>query len=206
MKYIVDYNDSKTSFFNIDNILREYNEIILEGKFGDWLINAPKVRKMQEKANSERLSAVRLEAKQRQDIDAAESSGKKIDKARMWKLLQDKLDAHEDMAKEYEDEANILAGTNQYLMKVRRVSRLKGIIKANGEKIRISSSEEKRELSKKNKELQKIVNDETKLINDKIKEDKDKMAEEKRKGRDKGKKDDSYNDYFQAKKAEQNRK
>lgn len=207
MKFIIEYEDSKTSFFNIDNILEEYQFIILEAKIGDWLLKAPKVRKLQEKANSKRLDAVHLEAKQRKAIDAAEESGKDIDKSRMWKLLQDKLDALEDMAKEYEEEAINAAGGNDYLRKVRRVTRLKGVIKMNKEKITVAEAEEKRELSKQNKNHEKIIREETRDINDKIKDDKNRLAEEKRKGKtSKKSKDDQYGDYFNAKKAEQQRK
>ena len=207
MKFITEYDDSKTSFLNIDNIIKEYEEILLEANIGDWLLRAPKVRKAQEKANAKRLEAVYLEAKQRRDIDDAVEKGKKVDKGRMWKLLQDKLDALEEMAKEYEEESIAASAGNDYLRKVRRVTRLKGVIKMNKEKIAVAEGEEKRELTKQNKEYKKIIGYETKDINDKIKDDKDRLAAEKRKGKDKkDDDDDSYGDYFQAKKAEKGRK
>jgi hypothetical protein len=199
MRFIKDYNTEKYSFLNIDNLLEEYGiYFIIESKIGDWIIEAPKVRKAQELANAKRYQAITMESKQRKEIDVAKAKGQDVDISRMWELLQNKLDALEDMAKEYDQEGIDAAGSNEYLKKVRRVTRLKGVIAVNNEKIADAEREERRELQRKNNEYKVVVQSESKEISDKIKEDKKKMAELKKKQNEPG--------YFQAQKAAQMRK
>jgi hypothetical protein len=60
----------------------------------------------------------------------------------MWKILQQKLDAMEDNAREYEAEAITLAGGNEYLRKVQRITRLKGAVRVNNERIALAEAAE----------------------------------------------------------------
>lgn len=156
----------------IESITDEFKSIIKEGKLGDWMFVAPKIRKLQEKANQLRIRAARAEARQKQEIDRAVEMGKKPDTGRMWELLQKKKDAWEEMAREFELEAQELGSGNDYLRRVQRAARLEGNIKVNKEKIAVAESEERRELNKANREMQRIIRAEEKIIRDKMEADK----------------------------------
>jgi len=168
MKFLKEHQDFLLEF-NIDFELIEL--AMNEGRVGDWIIHAPKIRNIQKKANAMRLKAAHAEAEQRKSIEKAREMGKDPDLGRMWTLLQQKLDAWEDTAREYEAEAMELTSGNQYLQKVQRVTRLKGALKVNAEKIAVATSEERRELTRRNKEYDNIIRTETRVINDKIKAD-----------------------------------
>jgi hypothetical protein len=163
--------------------------LLVENKLGDWLFRAPKIRRFQMKANERRIQAAHLEMNQRREIEQAVEQGKNPDRARMWELLQNKLDSLEAEAREYEEEARRIAEGNDYLRRVQRVAKLKGSLTLHQERYSVASDEEKRELSRQNNNIKKIISDETKVINDKIASDADKLKELKQKEIDQKKED-----------------
>lgn len=169
-----------------ENYIKKINESdIIEEGLGEWLFKAPKVRKLQKKANDIRMQAAKAEYEQKSKIEDAMKRGKSPDVRNMWKLLQDKLDAWEDTAREYEQEAMAIAGGSAYLQKVQRVTRFKGQIEINKVRIQYASKAEVEELDKKNSELKRKVEDYESEIMDKIKSDKEKMSSEKKSEYDK---------------------
>jgi hypothetical protein len=191
MKHIQDFSTFKTDVVteHIIPLIEKYGEDFLtEGKIGDWIILAPKIRRLQERANQLRIRAAREEVKQRKAMERAIEMGKDPKPARLWELLQKKIDALEDNAREYELEAIEISQGNDYLRRVQRVARLRGAIKVNNEKYAIADAEERRELMKNNQSMTQIIKKEEKIIEDKIKIDKeriqniqDKLKEEKKK-------------------------
>ena len=169
MKYTDKYEDFNIDYYLIEAYIDELP--IEEGRIKDWLINSPKIRDLQRKANHARLNAARSEVEQRRKIDQAKDMGKSVDAGRMWAILQQKLDAYEDLAREYEAEAARRSEGSVYLSKIQRVERMKGMLRVNNERIKISQEEEARELNRRNKEYMENIRKETELINDKIKRD-----------------------------------
>jgi len=182
MKFLIEKEDfidiSYQQFESYLNDIESIDEsLLLENKLGDWLFRAPKIRRLQNKANERRIKAAHLEMEQRREIEQAVEQGKNPDRARMWELLQHKLDALESEAREYEEEARRIAEGNDYLRRVQRVSKLKGSLTLHQERFSVASDEEKRELSRQNNNIKKIISDETKIINDKIASDEDKLKQ-----------------------------
>ena len=137
---------------------KKYNElfinddIILEGKLWNWIWIAPKIKRLQQKANDERMMAVREAAKQREQIEQAIKTGRNINIDKLQSALERKLEARENMAVEYEQEAEELAAGNPYLMKVKRTIRLKGVVELNRLKISSANAEEAKELKQEAQE------------------------------------------------------
>ena len=174
MKFLETYENHIEESFNeelINTLIDLFNNQLNEGRISDWFVYAPKVKNLQEKANLLRLKAARQEIDQRRQIERAFSEGKKPNIERMWALLQTKLDALEDNAKEYEAEALEIAGSNEYLRKVQRISRLKGQLRVNNERVKIAEGEERKELMRQNTEKMGIIASDTKEVNIKMKED-----------------------------------
>ena len=172
MKYLDPYNNKDEVFENINKLIVDYQDLIQEGRFSEWLLVAPKIRRLQEKANQLRIRCARAEAAQRRQIDYATARGSKVDVARMWELLQQKIDAWEDTAREYENQAEELSSGSVYLQKVRTLTRLKGVLKVNKEKIAVAEGEERRELMKTRVALTKHVQTLERTISDKTEAEK----------------------------------
>lgn len=209
MKYLNPYKNKDELTEKIDSAIEDYKDFLTEGKIGDWLIRAPKIRRLQEKANQLRLRAVRAEAEQRKQIDRVIAAGGRVDAGRMWELLQHKLDAWEDTAREYEMEADDIAKGSDTLRRVRRAAKLKGTFKINSEKIAEAESEERRELMKHNNEILRIIRQEERIIADKTEADRLRLQIQKEKELAKtagAKAVDSKSMYFDNKKAEDYRK
>ena len=211
MKYLNSYSNADPLFEKIESIVVDYYDIILESKLGDWLIAAPKIRRLQEKANQLRIRCARAEAMQKRQIDYALSRGMSVDSGRMWELLQNKIDAWEDTAREYENRAEEIAAGSEYLRKVRSVAKMKGVFKVNREKIAVAEAEERRELQKQNVILQRKIREDERILADKAESEKIRleMAKERMKMQQaavEASKPNSKANYFDNKKAASLRK
>lgn len=209
MKYLNPYNNSDKIFEEIQSVIDDYTDMLQEGRLGDWLLKAPKIRRLQEKANQLRLRAVRAESAQRRQIDSVIANGGRVDAGRMWELLQHKLDAWEDTAREYEMEADDIAKGSDYLRRVRRIVKLKGTFRINNEKVAEAESEERREIMKNNTGILRTIRQEERIISNKTEAERLRFELQKERQNVKtaaAKSIDSKTSYFDNKKAEDYRK
>lgn len=153
----------------IDNIALYEGKLKLFKKLKIWS-KSPKVKKLQKKANKERLKGIKEEVKiKKQTIDAI-TDKKEIDIDRIKEILLTKRYAIEKTAQTYEKEAGAIANGSEYLMKIIRVEAAKGIIEQNKLKMEIADQEEQDALNAVNNEANKIIREDLFDIKQKMKD------------------------------------
>lgn len=189
MKYFNTYTGFSEDVSSIDLIIEEndYNiikilDILDEGrlksfliraknKIGDWTVKAPKVRKLQEKANAEYIKAIQARVKFRKDTEViateATTKAKKLDHdfLRIKTVMEKKVAIHIKMAHAHEKMANSIIDDNPYLQKVKRITRYKGKIAENNMLLDKALEEEEFELNADNAKIRDQVEIDTEDLN-----------------------------------------
>lgn len=141
---------------NLDKIDESvFGNLFKKAKKGvsNWAIKGPKIKKLQTKANEEKLKAVKVQIEIRNKVEDLLKDDKAIDVERIMSVMKKQVKIHLNNASKHEEQVNKIVDEDPYLEKIQNALKYKGELDRNSLLMTKASKEEEFELDDENEDI-----------------------------------------------------